>query len=70
VGGLHATEIDELVPPPRPPVPPPRVLPAYAISSLFRTGAAANVATTARVSPTPITSCYFDSLPISRFRCI
>ncbi|HET7285687.1 MAG TPA: hypothetical protein VFI70_13470, partial [Nitrososphaeraceae archaeon] len=54
VDGLHATETDELEIPPRPPgpaAPPPCVLIAYAISSLFRTGAAANMTTTARLSP-------------------
>ena len=47
-------ELDELELPPRPPSPaaaPLRVLLAYAIFSLFRTGAAANMATTARLSP-------------------
>jgi hypothetical protein len=47
---LHATEADELELPPAPPVPPLLALLAYAISPLFRTDAAANVARTARVS--------------------
>jgi hypothetical protein len=53
VGGSHATEADQLELPPRPrgPAAPPCVLLAYAISSLFSTGAAANMATTAMLSP-------------------
>jgi len=48
VGGLHATEADQLELPPRPPGPaaPPCVLLAYSIAPLFSTGAAANVSTT------------------------
>jgi hypothetical protein len=50
VGGLHVTETDELELPLRPQIPaaPLRVLLAYAISLLFRTGAA-NMTTTARL---------------------
>ena len=72
MGGLHATEADELELPPRPPVPPaapPRVLIAYAIPPLFRTVLLTWLQQPG-LAPTPITSYYFDSLPINCVCCI